>query len=94
MIHQRMQAAIDNTLSDTQYGCPPQRSTSHAIYAIRRIRDFAEAKGTQFSLALLDWEKAFDKAQHGGVIFALKKLGSVNTIVISLKVVTRNLLFS
>ena len=62
--------------------------------SIRRIRDFAEAKGTQFSLALLDWEKAFDKAQHGGVIFALKKLGSVNTIVISLKVGTRNLLFS
>ena len=72
MIHQRMQAAIDNSLSDTQYGCPPQRSTSHAIYAFRRIRDFAEAKGTQFSLALLDWEKTFDKAQHDRFIFALK----------------------
>jgi hypothetical protein len=89
-----MQAAIDNSLSDTQYGCPPQRSTSHAIYAFRRIRDFAEAKGTQFSLALLDWEKTFDKAQHDRFIFALKKLGSVNTIVISLKIVTGNLLFS
>ena len=72
MIRQRMQVAIDNSLSDTQYGFRPQRSTSHAIYVIRRIQDFAEAKGTQLSLALLDWEKAFDKVQHDRFIFALK----------------------
>ena len=61
MIRQRMQVAIDNSLSDTQYGFRPQRSTSHAIYVIRRIQDFAGTKGTQSSLALLDWEKTFDK---------------------------------
>ena len=72
MTHQRMQAAVDNSLSDTLYGFRPQRSTSHAIYVIRRIQDFAEAKGTQLSLALLDWEKAFDKVQHDRFIFALK----------------------
>ena len=93
MTHQRMQAAVDNSLSDTLYGFRPQRSTSHAIYVIRRIQDFAEAKGTQSSLALLDWEKAFDKVQHDRLIFALKKNGSVNTIVMSFKIVTGNLLF-
>ena len=61
MIRQRMQVAIDNSLSDTQYGFRPQRSTSHAIYVIRRIQDVAGTKGTQSSLALLDWEKTFDK---------------------------------
>ena len=69
--------------TDTQHGFRPERSTSHSIYVIRRIQDFAEAKGTQLSLALLDGEKAFDKVQHDRLIFALKKWSSVNTIVIS-----------
>ena len=44
MIRQRMQNAIESHLSNTQYGFRPQRSTSHAIYVIRRIQDFAEQK--------------------------------------------------
>lgn len=75
MIRQRMQNAIESHLSNTQYGFRPQRSTSHAIYVIRRIQDFAEAKGSRLSLALLDWEKAFDKVQHDKLIMALRKMG-------------------
>jgi len=67
--------AVDTHLSNTQYGFWPQRSTSHAIYVIRRIQDFAEAKGTRLSLALLDSENTFDKAQHDKLIFALRKMG-------------------
>ena len=70
-----MQNAIESHLSNTQYGFRPQRSTSHAIYVIRRIQDFAEAKGSRLSLALLDWEKAFDKVQHDKLIMALRKMG-------------------
>ena len=54
MIRQRMQNAINDALSNTQYGFRPQRSTSHAIYLIRRLQDYAESKGARLSLALLD----------------------------------------
>jgi len=75
MIRQRMQDAIDDKLSPTQYGFRPNKSTSHAIYVIRRIQDYAESKGTRLSLSLLDWEKAFDKIQHDKLILALKRMG-------------------
>ena len=53
MIRQRMRNAIDDKLSPTQYGFRPNKSTSHAIYAIRRIQDYAESKGTRLSLSLI-----------------------------------------
>ena len=58
----------------TQYGFRPQRSTSHALYIIRRIQDYAKVKGARLSLALLDWEKSVDEVQHDKLIFALKKI--------------------
>lgn len=75
MIRQRMQTCIENSVCATQYGFRPQRSTSHALYIIRRIQDYAEVKGARLSLALLDWEKAVDEVQHDKLIFALKKIG-------------------
>ena len=75
MIRQRMQNAINDALSNTQYGFRPQTSTSHAIYIIRRLQDYAESKGALLSLALLDWEKAFDKVQHDKLIVSLQKIG-------------------
>ena len=42
---------------------------------IRRIQDYTESKGTRLSLALLDWEKAFDKIQHDKLILALQRDG-------------------
>ena len=45
------------------------------LYIIRRLQDYAESKGARLSLALLDWEKAFDKVQHDKLIVALQKMG-------------------
>ena len=70
-----MQTSIENNMCATQFGFRPRRSTSHALYVIRRIQDYSEAKGTRLSLALLDWEKAFDKVQHDKLILALRKKG-------------------
>ena len=75
MIRVRMQKAVESRLCKTQYGFWPSRSTSHALYLIRRMQDFAESKGAQLSLALLDWEKAFDKVQHNKLFVALERLG-------------------
>ena len=66
-----MHAAVSHETTKTQYGFRPGMSTSHAIYIIRRIQDFAESKSSKLSLALLDWEKAFDKIQHDKLILAL-----------------------
>ena len=67
--------ATEDLVSQTQYGFMPNRSTSHAIYILRRIQDYAEIKGAQLSIAFLDWEKAFDKIQHDKLIIALQRLG-------------------
>ena len=50
------------------------KSTAHAIYVIRRIQAFAESTGEPLFLALLDWEKAFDKVDHGTLLDALRRL--------------------
>ena len=75
MIRSRMQDAVAQHVSKTQYGFCPGKSTSHAIYIIRRIQDFAESKSAKLSLALLDWEKAFDKVQHDKLFIALNRMG-------------------
>ena len=45
MIRERIQEVIEEKLCRTQYGFRPSRSTSHAMYVIRRIQDYAEMKG-------------------------------------------------
>ena len=75
MIRSRMHAAVSHQITKTQYGFRPGMSTSHAIYIIRRVQDFAESKSSKLSLALLDWEKAFDKIQHDKLILTLERLG-------------------
>ena len=67
--------ATEDLVSQTQYGFMPNHSTSHAIYILRRSQDYTEIKGAQLSIAFLDWEKAFNKIQHGKLIIALQRLG-------------------
>ena len=42
------------------------------LYILRTIQDYSEIKGAHLSIALLDWEKAFDKNQHDKLILALR----------------------
>ena len=61
-------------------GFRPKRSTvyiSRYLHnsSIRRLQDYAEVKGTQLSLALLNWEKAFDKIQHDKLYEAMQRMG-------------------
>ena len=75
MIRARMQEATEEILSRTQYGFRPHRSISHTIYILKRIEDYSEIKGAHLSIALLDWEKAFDKIQHDKLFLTLHRLG-------------------
>ncbi len=74
MIRERIQEGIEKQVCKTQYGFRPKRSTSHAIYLIRRIQDYGEIKGAPLCMALLDWEKAFDKIIHDRMFDALRRL--------------------
>ena len=76
-----MQSAVSQHITKTQYGFRPNMSTSHAIYIIRRIQDYAESTGSKLSLSLLDWEKAFDKIQHDKLVIALQRLGFTSQYV-------------
>ena len=71
----RLQSAIEHKISKTQYGFRPGRSTAHALYIIRMIQDYSEQKHATLNLALLDWEKAFDKLKHDKMYNALGRLG-------------------
>lgn len=77
MIRQRMRKVIEGSLCNTQYGFRPQRSTSHALYIVQRIQDYAKIKGQNLLRRCLSGkkEKAFDKIQHGKLILALKRMG-------------------
>ena len=81
LIRFRIQKAVEHALCETQYGFRQGKSTSHAIYLIRRIQDYAELKGSELSMALLDWEKAFDKVQHDRLYIAMEKIGLSRKIV-------------
>ena len=59
IIRQRLQEKLEAHINQTQHGSRPAHSTAHALFAIRRIQDYAEQKGTALNLVLLDWEKAF-----------------------------------
>ena len=61
MIKRRLVVVLEPWIHKTQYAFRPRKSTSQAICLTRRSMDLAERQSTNISLALLDWEKAFDK---------------------------------
>ena len=75
LIRTRLQVVLENTLSTTQYGFRTAKSTSHAIYLVRRMQDIAEQQGSNLIMAFLDWEKAFDKVKHDRLYVAMSRLG-------------------
>ena len=58
----------------TQYGFRARKSTAQAIFIAPRLMDLSERQGTNLSLILLDWEKAFDRVNHKKLTEALRRL--------------------
>ena len=72
LIKERIDTGLDFFNTETQYGFRQGKSTAHAIFLARIILDISEQKGTNLSMILLDWEKAFDKIHQNIIIKALK----------------------
>lgn len=90
LVKERLAAAIDSKITKTQYGFRKGKSTSHAIYLARRLLDIAEVEGSNLSLILLDWEKAFDKIDQSRMIEALERLGVKGMILNTIKMMYVN----
>ena len=61
-------------MSKTQFGFRKKKSISQALFIVRRLMDMAERQGTNLTLVLLDWEKAFDKVDQYKLIEVLSRL--------------------
>ena len=85
LILSRVQQAVEFKVSPTQYGFRPNKSTAHATFLIRRLQDWAEQKHAQFYLALIDWEKAFDKVLHDKLFASLTRLGLSQHFISAIK---------
>ena len=81
---------LEDTLTQTQYGFRPSRSTSHALFLTRRMQDIAEQQGSNLIITFLDWKQAFDKVQHDKLYIALNRLGIHNHFIQVIKNCYRN----
>lgn len=71
----RLYAGLDPVLRDNQFGFRQGRSTSDAIFLVRRLQDLVDAKRHQvLHLLFLDWSKAFDTIKPAALHLALRRL--------------------
>ena len=81
VIQMRLASKIDKHIQKTQYGFRPNRSTAQALHLARRIQDLSEQSGMDLCMALLDWEKAFDKVDQKRMEEALTRLNIPKKII-------------
>jgi len=70
-----LQSVLEPSLDDKQYGCRPNRSTTHALMAITHEWQSALDRGGAVRALLIDFRKAFDLVNHN---FLLQKLLNKN----------------
>ena len=81
ILHHRIEKGMEPMLQRTQFGFRRKCSTTDAVQCIRRIVDKGEQTDTDTILVLLDWEQAFDKIYHKGLLTALKRIGVEEKII-------------
>ena len=75
VIANRLSAGLDEHVRELQFGFRRGRSTSEAIYLVRRLQDLVDAKQNQvLYLMFLDWSKAFDRIRPEALFSALQRL--------------------
>eukprot|EP00969_Alexandrium_andersonii_P079812 3518637-Alexandrium_andersonii.AAC.1 len=73
----RLSEALGGAIRDTQYGLRQGRSTTDAIFAVRRALELTEERkrGT-LRAVFVDWSKAVDRLKPGVVTSALWRFGA------------------
>eukprot|EP00971_Amphidinium_carterae_P217594 4319431-Amphidinium_carterae.1 len=72
MIHQRLQV-LDPHLAPYQFGYRRGKSTSNAVFVVRRLQELAEREGQSLFMLALDFSKAFDSISHQKLLSTLKR---------------------
>ena len=85
LLLRRLERGVDPFLQKTQYGFRKDKSTSDAVYLIRRVLEFAEATQDRVLFLLLDWEKAFDKVRHEALFHTLHRMGVHEHLIMLVK---------
>jgi len=77
LVHRRLvEAGAEDRLSSSQFGFRSHRSTTDAIFTLRRKIDTAWAqRGGRLMILALDWKKAFDSIDPAALLAALKRFG-------------------
>lgn len=75
ILQRRLAEGVEAAQLSTQYGFRTSRSTSSAIYCIRRIQDMFERGGRRGHVLLLDLEKTFDRVHMDRVAEVLRRIG-------------------
>ena len=74
LVKERLAAGLEPWIMETQYCFRPNKSTAQAIFIARRLQDMSERRGTNLSIILLDWEKAFDKVSQERLMEVMRRL--------------------
>ena len=74
MLQTRIANAIDDDISNVQFGFRTGRSTSNPSACVRRLLDRAEASTNPMCFTFLDWGKAFDRIKQDKLLEALERL--------------------
>lgn len=89
LIRTIIQEGVENKICKTQHGFRPKKSTSHAIYLIRRLQDYAADHGEKLHMVFLDWgnkqKNTFDEILHSKLFLALERMGVSEKIINVLK---------
>ena len=81
IVQKRLAKTLDKHLQKTQFGFRKDKSTADAIHLIRRMTEQGQQTRNKIHMVLLDWEKAFDKVDRGGMFKALERMKVDNKLV-------------
>ena len=90
ILKKRIEEGIEEDIQKSQFGFRKNKSTTQALYILRRVQDNAESSGEPLVMAFLDWEKAFDRIKHDKIFRALEKLGIDQKLINAIKEIYRN----
>jgi len=72
----RLKPDVDGALGDWQSGFRSQRGTTEELFILRTLLDLAEQADFPIWIAVTDIQKAFDSADHKGIIYKLAQKGA------------------
>lgn len=85
VINNRLTKLSENVISESQFGFRPNRSTAHAIFALRQAQQAARYKNQDLVVAFVDLEKAFDSIPRKAIWQCLKAMGAPPNLVAVIK---------